>query len=182
MSYSFAGHYARLPLGHSASRWLAAEEIEAAQGQDGQYVCVRIEDALGGENDRELLQMLSGEGGAAIYLSVHAEQGWFEYQHWRDGARSRALSFLPGSGWTVAEGEPEEWEAECFFKDREGVDAYLSDLAQRWGEGEALKREQLKLDEIWNLKCIETGLPLPGLREETAADAIARHYDVCLFP
>src|ERR1043166_4054756 len=116
MSYHFAAHYVRLPLSPSASRWLEAEAIELAHGPQDKYACVRIDDSLSGEADRELLQVLSDSGGAAFYLCVQANVGWFEYQHWRNGERSRTLTYLTDSGgWTQAEGEPEAWEAECFF-------------------------------------------------------------------
>ncbi|MEZ0370842.1 MAG: hypothetical protein ACAI44_17250 [Candidatus Sericytochromatia bacterium] len=182
MSFEFAGHYAQIPLGPLASRWLEAEELELTHGPDDSFACVGLENSAGASPNRELLQMLSSQGGRAIYLCIEASEGCFEYQHWHDGQRTRTLGFVAGQGWQEAEGEPEPWERECFFNAPEEPDAYLHQLQQEWKDLEALARERERLNEIWASGRIQIGLPLPEAQEERAAQLLANFYGFELFP
>jgi len=105
-----------------------------------------------------------------IWLGFQSTVDAFQFHHWRSGQHVRALvygCFQDERTWERVEGEPEPWEREVFFSQRE-----LEHVLKYAGSDS----ERQELQRIWRDAEISPGKMEPGLDSRDCAHKIAAHY------
>jgi hypothetical protein len=105
-----------------------------------------------------------------IWLGFQSTVDAFQFHHWRSGHHVRALvygCFHDERTWERAEGEPEPWEREVLFNQRE-----LAHVLKYAGSDS----ERQELQRIWRDGEISPGRMEPGLDSRDCAHKIAAHY------
>jgi hypothetical protein len=105
-----------------------------------------------------------------IWLGFQSTVDAFQFHHWRSGQHVRALvygCFQDERTWERVEGQPEPWEREVLFGQRE------LEQALEYAGGDS---ERLELQRIWREAEISPGRMEPGLDSRECAHKIAAHY------
>lgn len=117
-----------------------------------------------------LTKLSSQLGTDVMWMSLQSTVDAFQFHHWKLGKQIRSLvygCFQEERTWERAEGEPEPWEREVFFSQKD-LDFELK-LANNESEKQDLKQ-------IWQKGEIVAGRMMPPVDAKDKAHKIARIY------
>jgi hypothetical protein len=120
------------------------------------------------------LAALSRDFGEAISLQAQTVADLALYDHFRDGARARGLTYAGEAGWVRVVGDPEAWEASFFFAPAR-LDALIEELEEELDEA-TFTRDSAELRRLWSTGRLEEGKLRPSVNGEQLARAIAQQF------
>jgi hypothetical protein len=141
-------------------------EIESSAG----FLGVKMPDDAFEGPESSLAALSTHLATDVIWLGFQSTVDAFQFHHWRSGQHIRALvygCFQDERTWERVEGEPEPWEREILFSQRE-----LEHVLKYAASGS----ERHELQRVWRDADISPGRTEPGLDSQDCAHKIAAHY------
>jgi hypothetical protein len=80
---------------------------------EGSVFACAIKDA-DEEVPTDIMEELSQQFGAAVYMCVQTTVDFFIYSYWRDGLLVREIQYSADGGWYALDGEAQPWELRLF--------------------------------------------------------------------
>lgn len=127
------------------------------------------------------LTALSRDFGEAFSLQTQTIADLLVYDHFRDGTRSRGLTYAGEAGWGRVFGEPEAWEARCFFAQAR-LEELLLELEDETADAATLERDTAELRRLWASARLEEGNARPAIELRAVTRAITVHYALPSVP
>jgi hypothetical protein len=141
-------------------------EIESST----EFLGVKMPDEAFEAPESDLAGLSAELGTDVIWLSFQSTVDAFQFHHWKNGELLRGLvygCFQDERTWERAEGEPEPWEHQVFFSERE-----LANVL----EYASSDTERAEFQRIWEECEILPGRCEPGLDSRECAHKIAAHF------
>ncbi|MDQ7825300.1 MAG: hypothetical protein RDV48_21040 [Candidatus Eremiobacteraeota bacterium] len=158
MSGRFEEYYVRRTERAPDPRFMEEHKgLSLMEAPAGTYVLLhRNEDLLDfSGNECRHYSLMTGE---AIYTGVQENVGAFHYEHWKEGALERLLSYNSDYFWHKVEGTAEEWESKVLFTE-EGLRSSLQCYDEEFHE---------RIRQAWEKKEIKEGDQFPPISETEA--------------
>lgn len=143
------------------------EEIESSPA----FLGVRMRDDAFEPPESDLSALSARLDTDVIWMGFQSSVDAFQFHHWRSGLQVRALvygCFQEERTWERVEGQPESWEREVLFSQRE-----LEHVLE-YTDSDSERQE---LQRIWREAEISPGSMEPGLDSRECAHKIAAHYN-----
>ena len=121
------------------------------------------------------LSELSRTFSEAFSVQVHSVADLVIYDHFREGERTRGLSYAGEAGWVRVVGAPEAWETGFFFAP-EKLQHLLHELQDDFSDEAVLARDTAEIKRLFAAAELEEGNTRPVTHWRAFAQAIARHY------